>query len=116
MAKYKNKKSGGFHSTREHMRALELRQEQKDGKIQYLVEQETFTVIEPQYEDVLVTMKTKTKIKRKLVEHGVKYIADFTYTRNGLYVVEDSKGCKTADYIIKRKLMLQVHGIKVLET
>ena len=31
-------------------------------------------------------------------------------------VVEDSKGFRTKDYIIKRKLMLHEHGIRIKET
>ena len=30
-------------------------------------------------------------------------------------VVEDTKGVKTKEYIIKRKLMLYIHGIKIKE-
>ena len=49
-------------------------------------------------------------------ERAVKYIADFRYKdRNGLTVVEDAKGMKTKDYIIKRKLLLYMHGIKIVE-
>jgi hypothetical protein len=33
----------------------------------------------------------------------------------GEKVVEDTKGFKTKDYIIKRKLMLWVHKIKIME-
>ncbi len=32
------------------------------------------------------------------------------------WVVEDTKGAKTKEYIIKRKLMLYIHGISVKET
>ncbi len=31
-------------------------------------------------------------------------------------VVEDTKGAKTKEYIIKRKLMLYIHGISIKET
>ena len=53
----------------------------------------------------------------KLLERGVDYVADFTYTdtATGDYVVVDAKGYKTRDYIIKRKLMLWIHGIRVKE-
>ena len=56
--------------------------------------------------------------KGKVIENGVNYIADFVYTdcRSGEIVVEDSKGMRTKDYIIKRKLMLWIHGIRILET
>ena len=53
----------------------------------------------------------------KVVERECSYIADFKYqdARTGQLVVEDTKGVKTKDYIIKRKLMLWVHGIKINE-
>jgi hypothetical protein len=50
------------------------------------------------------------------MERGIAYIADFTYMRNGVLVVEDSKGMRTKEYIIKRKLMLYIHKIEIAET
>lgn len=44
--------------------------------------------------------------------HAVKAQADGTWKQ----VVEDTKGAKTKEYIIKRKLMLYIHGISVKET
>lgn len=49
-------------------------------------------------------------------ERAVKYIADFVYKELGKVVVEDVKGKRTQVYILKRKLMLERHGIKILET
>lgn len=56
-------------------------------------------------------------IKGRVIERKVDYIADFVYTDiyNAMVVVEDTKGLKTPDYIIKRKLMLYIHGIRVKE-
>ena len=56
--------------------------------------------------------------KRKCIERACTYRADFVYydVENKQLVVEDSKGFRTKDYIIKRKLMLHVHGIKIKET
>ena len=53
----------------------------------------------------------------QLIERAVKYVADFVYTdcKTGRMVVEDTKGMKTKDYIIKRKLMLYIHGIRIRE-
>lgn len=51
----------------------------------------------------------------KVIERGVKYIADFVYQRDGETVWEDAKGKRTADYVIKRKLALWVHGIRIKE-
>lgn len=44
------------------------------------------------------------------------YIADFTYTENGIEVTEDVKGYPTPEYRLKKKLMLAVHGVEIRET
>ena len=47
---------------------------------------------------------------------GTDYIADFVYwTKDDEFICEDAKGHKTADYIIKRKLMKLIHNIDVVE-
>ena len=51
----------------------------------------------------------------KTVERPVKYIADFVYTQDGETVVEDAKGMRTKEYVIKRKLMLMRYGIRIRE-
>lgn len=48
-------------------------------------------------------------------ERACAYVADFTYWRGDEFIVEDVKGAATPEYRIKRKLMLQVHGIEVRE-
>ena len=47
-----------------------------------------------------------------------KYVADFTYYEipSERYVVEDVKGIKTAIYRLKKKLLLAVYNIEILET
>ena len=55
-------------------------------------------------------------IPKQKGERSVKYIADFRYKdHEGETVVEDTKGVRTPVWIIKRKLMLRVHGIRVRE-
>ena len=52
----------------------------------------------------------------KLLEHEVSYIADFVYKdKDGNQIVEDTKGFKTKDYELKRKMMLYFHGIRIRE-
>lgn len=45
-----------------------------------------------------------------------KYIADFVYNEDGNEIVEDVKGVRTREYILKRKLMKAVYGIEIRET
>ena len=63
------------------------------------------------------TLIPTQKIDGKIVERPVVYIADFKYwdLKTGEQVVEDVKGMKTKEYIIKRKLMLWRFGIKIYE-
>jgi hypothetical protein len=42
------------------------------------------------------------------------YIADFTYTRDGKYIVEDFKGVLTDVFKLKRKLMKAIFNIDIL--
>ena len=57
--------------------------------------------------------------KYKLVVNGVligRYTADFMYYENGCTIVEDVKGVKTRDYILRKKLMKALYGIEIRET
>lgn len=103
-----------FDSKKEAHRYLELKLLQRAGKIQNLELQKPFELIPTQREPETMTKTGKVK-QGKVIEKSVKYIADFVYTENGKTVVEDTKGFKTKDYIIKRKLMLYVYGIKIKE-
>lgn len=50
--------------------------------------------------------------------HICDYIADFVYVRTAhrVLVVEDTKGCKTAVYRLKKKLMRAIYQIEIFET
>lgn len=102
--KYGNSKIEGYDSKKEKNRADILKLLEKNGKISLLKEQVRFELIPSQKEN------------GKVVERACSYIADFTYLDiHGNFIVEDTKGFRTKDYVIKRKLMLQVHGIRIKE-
>ncbi len=46
-----------------------------------------------------------------------KYVADFVYydVETKKHVVADAKGYRTREYILKRRLMMALHGIEILE-
>jgi hypothetical protein len=109
-----------FDSIREGNRYRELKLLRKASKISHLQRQVKFELIPAQYE--LATERytkgpKKGQYKRgKLLERECAYIADFVYIdADGKIVVEDTKGMRTKDYIIKRKLMLERHGIRIKE-
>lgn len=94
-------------SQREANRWIELKLLERAGQIKNLNRQVKFVLIPKQAEYVGKRVK--------VLERECSYIADFVYQENGQTIVEDTKGIKTKDYIIKRKLMLYVHKIKIRE-
>ena len=54
-----------------------------------------------------------------LIINGTKicsYIPDFRYKRAGALVIEDVKGVRTKEYLLKKKLMKALHNVEVVET
>ncbi len=107
-SKYRSKKitrdGQTFDSVKEYLRFCELSLLEKAGAITGLQRQVKFELIPSQRYD------------GKVVERPCTYVADFVYEeKNGTKVVEDTKGFRTKDYIIKRKLMLYLCGIRIRE-
>lgn len=122
MGKYGNEnveyEGMSFDSKRELKRWKELVLLQKAGKIRDLERQVKFELIPTQWATEKQYGARGKEIKPKVYaeEKAVSYYADFAYhTDTGEYVVEDAKGHRTQAYILKRKLMLYVHGIRIRE-
>lgn len=119
-AKYKNHKTVvdgiQFDSRKEARRWQELKLAEAAGAIGDLQRQVRFELIPVQREPD--TRGPKGGLKQgRVIERKVEYVADFVYTdlHTGSTVVEDTKGMRTKDFVIKRKLMLYMHGIRVKE-
>ena len=103
LPKYRNKRTETdgiwFDSKKEARRWGELKLMEKAGEILELKHHVRF--------DITVN---RTKV--------CGYEADFVYRKAQGYelVVEDAKGCRTREYVLKKKLMKAVHGIEILET
>ena len=117
-AKYHNRKITRdgltFDSQKEHRRYNELLLLEQAGEIKNLRRQVKFLLIPTQREPKIIGPRGGVK-NGKLLERECSYIADFVYCLNGKMVVEDTKGMRTKDYIIKRKLMLRIYGIRIRE-
>lgn len=88
-----------FDSKKEALRYQDLKLMEKAGEISELDRQVRFPL----------------RVNRQEI---CCYIADFTYRKRGggTIVAEDTKGVRTRDYIIKKKLMKAIHGIEIQET
>lgn len=106
MSKYGNIKTrtsdGIVHdSMKEANRWCELKMLEKAGLIKDLQRQVKFELI-PKQDG----------------ERAVHYVADFVYVEDGKKIVEDVKSAvtkKNKEYVIKRKLLLWRHGIRIKE-
>ena len=88
---------GRFDSKLEYQRFLELQLMERAGLITDLRRQIKYPLV---LGDTLVCT----------------YIADFVYLEKGLEVVEDSKGFRTREYLMKKSLMKKIHDIEIFET
>jgi len=104
-----------FDSKKEANRFRELQLLERGGVISGLKRQVRYLLIPSQYDET-----GEFGEQGACIEKSVNYYADFVYFKNGKLIVEDCKGYKKGAayelFVIKRKLMLSVYGIKVLET
>ena len=100
LTKYRNVKTDGFDSAKEAKRFRELLLLQFAGTIRDVERQPSYLLI-PAQEG----------------ERACHYIGDFRYVdvKSGETICEDVKGVRTPAYVIKRKLLLFVHGVRVRE-
>ena len=103
--KYGNKKTTvdgrTFDSKKEAERYIQLRTLEHAGRIEGLECQKKFVLVPAQREPDTVS-KTGKPVKGKIIERE-------------RFVVEDVKGFRTAEYRIKRALMLERHNIRIRE-
>lgn len=92
-----------FDSRKEAQRYDQLKAMLKRGEIENLRLQQDFTLIEA------YTSASGERVR------AMRYRADFTYYRDGIFTVEDVKGMKTKEYRMKKKLMMERYGIEVRE-
>lgn len=118
-SKYHNIRTGKSASRKEERRKRELELLEKCGEIRNLRCQVPFELIPAQREPPTIGKRGGIK-PGKCIEQSCKYVADFVYEeRSGddwIEIVEDAKGFRTKDYVLKRKMMLFLKGIRIRET
>ncbi len=96
--KYRNKKveidGVKFDSIKESRRYLVLKEALNKHEIGPITVHQTF-VLQAAFE------KDGKKYR------PITYEADFTYQQNGITVIEDTKGFRTKDYMIKKKMLIK---------
>lgn len=107
-----------FDSKKEAKRYRELKFMEKAGEISALKLQVPFLLIPAAFESYERYGKKGQRLKdgSRRIFSAVNYVADFVYLdREGKRIVEDVKGFKTKEYIIKKKLLYNKYGILIKE-
>lgn len=120
--KYNNTKieceDGKFDSKKEYQRWLVLKEAQEQGIITELQRQVKFVLIPAVTEDYVVHLKTKDKIKTRTLQLAICYTCDFTYCKDGEYIVSDVKASPKMlpkEYVLKKKILFALKGILIKE-
>ncbi len=104
--KYHNKKCEykglKFDSLKERNHYIILEHLEKTGQIKELRRQVKF-LLQPSF-----------KLNGKTIR-AINYIADFTYLKDGVLVVVDTKGFRTKDYLLKKKMFQYKYGMDIVE-
>lgn len=104
--KYHNKKCEykglKFDSLKERNHYIVLEQLEKTNQIKDLKRQVKFE-LQPSF-----------KLNGKTIR-AINYIADFTYLKDGILVVVDTKGFRTKDYLLKKKMFQYKYGMDIVE-
>lgn len=133
MAKQKKQAGNKYHARkieRDGQTFDSLKEYRRFRILQDMVEAGTITDLQRQVKFVLVpTQREPDRIGPRggvkpgsVIEKELSYIADFVYKdADGARIVEDVKGYRNTKggaygtFVIKRKLMLYVHGVRIKE-
>lgn len=98
-------------SQKEAQRCNELHLLQEEGIISDLQIQVVFELLpSTKYPKLMLPRKwLPNKCEALGNEQKITYKADFVYRAEGFYIVEDVKGKRTPDYILKRKMFRSLH-------
>lgn len=104
--KYHNKKCEykglKFDSLKERNHYIVLEHLEKTNQIKDLKRQVKFE-LQPSF-----------KLNGKTIR-AINYIADFTYLKDGVLVVVDTKGFRTKDYLLKKKMFQYKYDMDIVE-
>lgn len=107
-----------FHARKVQMDGLTFDSKAEARRWRVLcVLQDAGTIADLKRQTVFELIPRQTDEAGRVLERACTYKADFTYWQGGHFVVEDvkSRATRTPEYRIKKKLMLQVHGIRITE-
>ena len=120
--KYNNKtfEADGYKwdSKKEYDRWKVLKEAEEKGLISDLQRQVKFELIPAVREEYIEHLKTKDRVKTRTLQLAVCYTCDFTYVKDGEYIVSDVKASPKMlpkEYVLKKKMLFALKGILIKE-
>lgn len=107
-----------FDSKREMQRYIILKDAENKGVISDLRMQVKFELIPAVKETYIQHLKTKDKECTRTLQLPITYTCDFAYIKDNELVIEDvkiSKSMLPKEYVLKKKMMFALKGIKIRE-
>lgn len=105
-----------FDSTKEGKRYLVLKEAQCNGTISELTLHPRWELLPAKKEQYIEHKITKDVVKERTILLPIRYTADFSYIKDGQFVVEDVKGSPytlSKDVPLRLKMMKYFHDIDV---
>ena len=105
-----------FDSKREMQRYVVLKEAEEKGLISDLRTQVTFELIPAITEEYVEYLKTKDKIKTRVLQRAVTYKADFVYIKDDEEIIEDvkiSKALIPKEFALKEKIFFWKYGKRI---
>lgn len=105
-----------WDSKKEYNRWLVLLNARKNGIISELERQVKYELVPAVREQYIEHLKTKDKIKERVVQQSISYTCDFRYKKGDEIVVEDVKASPKLlpkEFVLKEKLMFALKGIRI---
>ena len=105
-----------FDSKREMQRYVVLKEAEEKGLISDLRTQVTFELIPAITEEYVEHLKTKDKVKTRVLQRAVTYKADFVYVKDGEEIIEDvkiSKALIPKEFALKEKIFFWKYGKRI---
>lgn len=111
---YFGKKTSKYHNTITEYDGIKFDSIKEKNRYVGLKQLEDLGIIKDLKLQVKFELQPSYKYQDKTIR-AINYYADFTYIQDGKLIVEDTKGFKTKEYLIKKKILLYKYDIDFRE-
>ena len=109
-----NKKENKYHNTKIEYNGIKFDSIKEKNRYVGLKQLEDLGIIKDLKLQVKFELQPSYQYNGETIR-AINYYADFTYKEDGKLIVEDTKGFRTKEYLIKKKMLLYKYDIDFRE-